>query len=281
MRIAKVEFLRAVDAVMDAGVRPYPYRDLTETALAQLGPGYTNTDRKPLYNILRLLDNKRQRGEECSLYTGDDCGGLCLKRHWVIAMSPGLVRPEYCVQVRQEWIDEGENDAKMRAEHIIERKQSISPIVRRRVRRRGLIVDSCTRNWFREMYPEFYEPPANLGKWKERCDYDFKLLILGVWTEIDAFGPNERGNFRNPGNKKAIDLHLAARLNVIPNGDRLIFRGTFDRETFASCASMDFWKAQPIHQVLFKLNCAKHGFDHDEIKSVFKFEQGDSTHVAT
>lgn len=250
------DMVDACEAILRETLRPLHYAGLTDMAAQRLG--YASNE----WNYKRQIEDVRehilQAGRKRMIYFPApycmgaidwwfDDGQLCL-----IHPSSGIVIPGHA-----EHGADGAFEAVMRHQYMDPKGETRpEPLARRRAR--GLVLEKHVAGWFRDNWPQFYQPPDNDARWKQPCAHDFKLVVDGRTYLVDVSGPSANGMYGNPGNGKATTgLHLICEIT----GQDVLWRSVLSGKEYVSNINPDFHGKTPESMAVW-LNCYKCGIDY-------------------
>ena len=254
-----MELFQACSEVLDQAKVPMHYRELTLASLQRIDYD------KAKVNWSRQIEDVREKmllaGRFNTFYTGRPLGCLAAKRDWFeTGRFFATVNQEQIIPIDPSIVESVAYEALMRVPHMLQRNLYASQERRNAALARGFTIEFPVRQHFREQWPEFYKPPANEGIWERWCDHDFRLEVGPYNWKIDVSGPDQNGQYSNPG-KRTADLHLLCR----KDDGHILWEAVERGERFQGIVPLGFAKSPLVFTVF--LNCYKHGLPYDRLKA--------------
>lgn len=257
------EIWPACIAELEDRLYPVNYRDLTELALSRLGLT------REAVNWSRQIEDVRERFAKGPKhkrevgYTGPP-SYLAFLQSWVRRdLQHSLLNNEKAVSIVANFPSSEEAcfEALMRAPTMLT-KTATSRVRRIRGLARGMLIQEHVTEYFRSRWPEYYHPPENDQQWDRWSDHDFKLVMGVKLWKVDVLGEHLEGGYGLARMKRAVDIHVLAKLA----GNRLVIEGFCRGKALQQLQDFNWWDSSPIQPLLVYLNCQKAGIDYAELR---------------
>lgn len=238
--------------------QPFHYKTLTDRALDRMGVHLPKEClRRVQEDVREKLLEKRRHG---LFYTGTpDCLGALSA--WFLTQQEEWQMDAITIPGDATSGIHGAYEGMNRQRYMLHKNIAVPIETVNHSRAQGLVIEAHVRDWFVKHYPDFYSPPLNDGKWEQPCDHDFQLVIRGKPYMVDVFGPDCRGNYKNPG-KHSVDFHLAAR--IADNGRDVLWESVYPGDQFNGTLEA-FTGKSPVRMTVW-LNCIKDNLDYRRLR---------------
>lgn len=264
--IPDAELFPACSAVLDMYATPMHYRELTRLAVRQLG-----YDENAL-NMHRQVEDVRERLPRLKrrsfdvVYAGAPFS-MMAKRGWFPVIRPSLINTDYLERpiTMPSSIPtsvQGAKEALMRAQYM--QPHGNDPEMRNFLRAKGFIVEAHMKEWFRQLYPEFYREPSNHRQWNKPAPEDFFLNIGGCWCPVDIASPGKNGMYGSQ--KRPTRIHMICTIA----GDNVSWEGVLNGELWKSTPQISPEMTLSPYVLLARLNCQQLGIDYTSLLNAIR-----------